>query len=76
VPNRCYGYRQVRRDNWRIGPHTGNTEGARDRLPGVDGEVAAPAPPPWRIWERKTGSSTGMKRTTPTTRLDLGLSFS
>ena len=28
-PPRCYGYRQVRRDNWRVGPHTGNTEGAR-----------------------------------------------
>ena len=26
---RCYGYRQVRRDNWRVGPRTGNTEGAR-----------------------------------------------
>jgi hypothetical protein len=35
---------QARR--WRVGPHTGMTRGTR--LPGVDGEVAAPAPQPQR----------------------------
>jgi hypothetical protein len=35
---------QVRRGGWRVGPYAGHNRGA-PRLPGVGGEVAAPAPP-------------------------------
>ena len=36
-----------RRDDWRVGPYTGKAGGAHS-IPGVDGEVVAPAPPTLR----------------------------